>query len=95
MAMYYVTLINPKCIQQDNLSYTTFMPYNIPAICIRLYENCCAVPTVTFLLCDLASSGWTGEVYDMQVLLYTIVRFLLQSFWKHGGSWIVEFGLYN
>ena len=23
MAMYYVTLINPKYIQQDNLSYTT------------------------------------------------------------------------
>ena len=40
-AMYYVTFINPKCIQQDSLSYKTIMPYNSPAICIRLYEKPC------------------------------------------------------
>ena len=39
MAVYCVTFINPKCIQQDNLSYTTIMSYNSPAMCIRLYEK--------------------------------------------------------
>ena len=39
MAMYYITFTNPKCIQQDNVSYTTIMSYKSHAICIRLYDK--------------------------------------------------------
>ena len=78
MAVYYITFINPKCIQQDNLSSATIMPYNNYAI----QQSCHMHSSLweTFQPGRFARATrilQAGEVYNMQVLLYTTFRFLL------------------
>ena len=95
MAMYYITFINPKCIQQDNLSYTTIMPYHSPAICIRLYEK----PFNRDVL-----PAWPGflrlERFMLHVMTWHDLRFITwlacyepvqpEEAWSHGWNVAVE-----